>query len=333
MKLNNRSLKAAAGSALSRSPSDPTRLVLIHAGAMALVGLLLTAINYLIQLRIDSTGGLGGISERSILSTVQSMLQLGHLALLPFWQVGYIAVSIALFRGQQADTDTLLSGFRRFGPLLRLYLLQALIFGGILIGSSYLSSYLYMMSPWGMQLMQKMMAAMEQSGSNVLDDAAIEALLPYSLPMIIFGAVIFLIAATPVFYRLRLSQYVIMDSQDNSALRAMGLSGHLMRGSRFSLFKLDLSFWWYYLLSALISVVAYADVALTYLGVSLPWNPAVLFFVPYILHLVLQIGFCLWQQNRVSVTYAAVYDALLQPREPEEKPQPEPKNLPWDNTV
>jgi len=333
MKLDSRSLKVAAGNALSHAPCDPTRLVLIHAGVMALAGLLLTVVSYLIQLRIDGTGGLSGISERSILSTVQSMLQLGQLALLPFWQVGYVTVSIALFRGQQADTNTLLSGFNRFGPLLRLYLLQLLIFGGILVGSSYLSSYLYMMTPWGIKLMQMMMQAMEQSSSVELDDSALESMLSYSLPMLILGAVIFLVAATPIFYRLRMSRYIIMDSQDNSALRALGLSGQMMRGSRFSLFKLDLSFWWYYLLSVLISITAYADVVLAAVGVNLPWNPAVLFFAPYLLYLVLQMAFCLWQQNRVSVTYAAAYEALRQPHQQEEKPRPVPKNLPWDDRM
>ena len=333
MKLDPRSLKAAADNALAKAPCDPKRLVLIHAGVMALAGLLVTVVSYLIQLRIDSTGGLGGISERSILSTIDSMLQLSHLALLPFWQVGYVAVSISLYRGQQADTNTLCSGFTRFGPLLRLYLLQALIFGAILIGSSYLSSYLYMMTPWGMKLMQMTMQAMEQSGSMNLDDAALESMLSYSLPMMIISAVIFLIVAIPLFYRFRLSQFIIMDSPDNSARRAMGLSGYAIHGSRFSLFKLDLSFWWYYLLSALIGITAYADLILAAVGVELPWNPALLFFIPYLLYLVLQLGFSLWQQNRVAVTYAAAYEALIQPHQPKEKNQPEPKNLPWDDRM
>lgn len=333
MKLDSRSLKSAAGNALAHAPCDPKRLVFIHAGVMALAGLLVTVASYLIQLRIDSTGGLGGISQRSILSTIESMLQLGHLALLPFWQVGYIAVSISLYRGQQADTNTLCSGFTRFGPLLRLYLLQLLIFGGILIGSSYLSSYLYMMTPWGMKLMQMTMQAMEQSGSMELDDATLESLMSYSLPMTIIGTVIFLIVAVPLFYRFRLSQYIIMDSPDNSARRAMGLSGYAIHGSRFSMFKLDLSFWWYYLISALISVTAYADLILAAIGVELPGNPALQFFIPYLLYLVLQLGFSLWQQNRVAVTYAAAYEALIQPHQTKEEPQPKPKNLPWDDPM
>lgn len=333
MKLNTKKLKAAAGEALSHLQCDPTRLVLVHAGVMALAGLLLTVVNYLIQMRIDGTGGLGGISERSILTTLQSMLQLGQFALLPFWQAGYLAVAIALFRGKSADGNTLLSGFNRFGPLLRLYLLQLLIFGGIMIVSNYISSNIYMMTPWGIKLMQMTLDAMEQTGSTQLDDAALEAMLSYSLPMMILSAVIFLIAAAPTFYRLRMSQYIIMDSQDNSALRAMGLSGHLMRGNRFSLFKLDLSFWWYYLLCVLIGIIAYVDVVLGLLDISLPWSSAALFFVPYLLYLVLQMGFCLWQQNRVSVTYAAFYETLIQPHQPEEPSQPTPKNLPWDDRM
>lgn len=332
MKLDRRELKQRAENALARANCDPKKLLLIHVGTVILVSLLLTVVNYLIQLRIDSTGGLGGIATRSMLSTVLSVLNLFQMALMPFWQAGYITVAIALYRGDRADTDTLLSGFHRFGPLLRLYLLQALVFGGILIGSSYLGNFLYMMTPWGTQLMLKLAAIMEQTGSAVLDDATLESMLSLSVPMMVLGAVIFLIAAAPTFYRLRMSQYRIMDGQ-SSAMRAMAESARMMRGSRISLLKLDLSFWWFYLLQVLISVVGYADVILEYAGIPLPWGTAVRFFVPYILYLALQLLFLLWQKNRVSVTYAAAYETLLQPREPQPEIPPDPKNLPWDNTI
>ena len=331
MKLDRRELKQRAENALARANCNAKKLLLIHVGTVILVSLLLTVVNYLIQMQIDSTGGLGGIATRSILSTVQSVLNLFQMALMPFWGAGYLTVAIALYRGDRVNTDALLSGFHRFGPLLRLYLLQALVFGGILIGSSYLGHFLYMMTPWGTQLMLKLAASMEQTGSAVLDDATRESMLSLSIPMMLVGAVIFLIAAAPTFYRLRMSQYRIMDGQ-SSAMRAMAESARMMRGSRISLLKLDLSFWWFYLLQVLISVVGYADVILEYAGIPLPWNAAVSFFFPYLLYLALQLIFLLWQKNRVSVTYAAAYETLLHPQEPQPEIKPDPQKLPWDET-
>ena len=329
--LDRRELKHRAEAALAQASCDPKRLLLVHIGVTTLASLLLTAISYLLQMQIDTTGGLSGISTRSLLSTVESVLQLFYLALLPFWQAGYLPAAVAYSRGQKADTDTLLSGFQRFGPLLRLYLLQILLFGVIMMGSSYLSSFLYMLTPWGSQLMQQLLEIMEQTGSAVLDDAALEIMLANSLPMLILGAGIFLIAAAPTFYRLRLSQYRIMDGQ-SSALRAMAESAAMTKGFRFSLFKLDLSFWWFYLLQLTIGVVGYADIVLEQLGISLPWNEAVRFFIPYLLYLALQLGFQLWQKNRVAVTYAAAYEELRKPREPQPEITPDPKKLPWNDT-
>ena len=94
------------------------------------------------------TGGLGGIATRSMLSTIQSVLNLFQTALMPFWQAGYLTVSLAIARREKADREDLFSGFHRFGPFLRLYLLQGLIIGALLIASNYVSSFLYMLTPW-----------------------------------------------------------------------------------------------------------------------------------------------------------------------------------------
>lgn len=323
-------LKKQAEVSLRQAPCDPKRLLLVHVGAMTLASLLLSVIFYLLQMQIDATGGLGGIGKRSILSTVQSVSQIGYLVLTPFWQAGYLSVAVAVSRKEQADTENLLFGFHQFGPLLRLYLLQMLIFGAIAIASNNLSSFLYMLTPWGSRLMEQMLGILEQSGGMLPDDTVWEALTADSLPMLILGAVVFLVIAAPVFYRLRMSQYRIMDGQ-NSALRAMGESAKMMKGCRFSLLKLDLSFWWFYALEVIIGLLGYADILLELAGFPLPWSPAAKFFLPYSLYLILQFGFQMWQKNRVAVTYAQAYEILRQPREAKPQAAPEPRKLPWKN--
>lgn len=319
-------LKQQGENSLHRAAFDAKRLLCIHVGVMTAASLLLTVIDYILQLQIDTTGGLSGIATRSLLSTTSTVLQLMYLVLTPFWQAGYLTVSLAIARGEQADTHSLFSGLRRFGPILRLYLLQGLLLGALFMGSSYISNFLYMLTPWGRDMMGQLTELMAQSG-DTLSEEALASLAGHGAPMLILGGVVFLLLAIPTFYRMRLSLYRIMDGQPK-ALRAILESVQLTKGRWFCLVKLDLSFWWFYAAEVAIGLLAYADVLLKIAGYDLPWSEALGFFLPYIAYLLLQFGFQLWQKNRVAVTYAHAYGILSTPAQS----QPEPKNLPWDNS-
>ena len=319
-------LKQQSENSLGRALFDTKRLLLIHIGVMTAASLLLTVTDFVLQLQIDTTGGLSGIATRSILSTASTVLQLMYLVLTPFWQAGYFTVSLAIARGDQADTDSLFSGLRRFGPILRLYLLQGLVFGVLLFGSNYASSFLYALTPWGRDLMAQLTEILEQSG-GMPSEEAMASLSSHGLPMLILSGVVFLIVAIPAFYRMRLSLYRIMDGQ-TKALRAILESVKLTKGRWFSLVKLDLSFWWFYAAEVVLGLLAYADVLLELAGYPLPWSAALRFFVPFLAYLLLQFGFQLWQKNRVAVTYAHAYEIFSAPIES----QPKPKNLPWENS-
>ena len=318
-------LKRQAENSLNRTPCDPKRLLLIHVGVMTAASLLLTVMHYVLQLQIDATGGLSGIATRSILSTISTVLQLMFFVLTPFWQAGYLGVALAISRGELADTGHLFSGLRRFGTILRLYLLQGLVFGILLFGSNYVSSFLYMLTPWGREMMTELTEILEQSG-GVPSEEALASLSGHGLPMLILGAVVFLVVAIPTFYRMRLSLYRVMDGQ-TKALRAILESAKLTKGRWFSLVKLDLSFWWFYAAEVIIGLLAYADVLLELAGHPLPWSEALRFFLPYGAYLVLQFIFQLWQKNRVEVTYAHAYEIFSASVESQ------PKNLPWDNSL
>lgn len=319
---HHQDLKQKANEALLRAPCDPKRLVLTHVGVTTVASLLLTAITYFLQVKIENTGGLSGIGTRSILSTAMIILRLFYAVLLPFWQIGYLSVGISIARRDLADTDTLYSGFHRFWSVLRLYLFQGLIFGALFLGSNYLSSYLYMLTPWGQPLSDQMLAAMEQSGSLLGDETMLNAFAEHAVPILIFGGLIFLSLLIPVFYRIRLCRYRVMDGQ-NRPVRAILESVKLTKGGWLSLAKLDLSFWWFYAAQILISIVAYADVLLELAGYPLPWDPVAVFFVPYLCSMVLQFCFLLWQKNRVAVTYALAYDTLRKAKEAADAPQAE----------
>ena len=316
-------LKQQGENSLRRAAFDPKRLLFIHVGVMMAASLLLTVADYILQLQIGTTGGLSGIATRSLLSTTATVLQLMYLVLTPFWQAGYFTVSLAIARGEQADTDSLFSGLRRFGPIARLYLLQGLLLGALFMASNYISNFLYMLTPWGRDLMGQLTEILEQTG-GVPSEEALASVAGHGVPMLILGGVVFLVIAIPTFYRMRLSLYRIMDGQ-TKALRALLESVKLTKGRWFSLVKLDFSFWWFYAAEVAIGLLGYADILLELAGYSLPWSDALRFFVPYGAYLLLFFGFQLWQKNRVAVTYAHAYELLRQPREA----KPEPQNLPW----
>ncbi|MBQ3146500.1 MAG: hypothetical protein IJB91_02080 [Oscillospiraceae bacterium] len=336
-----RELKQRAKVSLARTPCDPKRLVLIHVGASTVASLLLTTITYFLQVKIETTGGLSGIGLRSVLSTALAVLRLFYIALLPFWQIGYLSVSLSVARCEPADKETLYTGFYRFWSVLRLYFFQTVILGALFLGSNYVSSFLYMLTPWGKSLSEQLMVVMEQSGEAISPDVLLEVFSGHTAPLLILGGLILLSLAIPVFYRIRLCRYRVMDDQPRS-IRAIFESVRLTKGNWRSLVKLDLSFWWFYVIQIAIAAVAYADVLLELAGYPLPWHPAVRFFVPYLCSLLLQFIFLLWQKNPVAVTYAHAYEAMRQAKE--DKPEsaakpnqaPPPKSVskkhPWEDT-
>ena len=321
---HHRELKQQAEQALNNAACDAKQLLLIHLGAVCVISFVLTVVSYFLEDALNNTvSGLGGIGQRSMIATVIAMLQLLFFVLTPFWQISYRSVSLSIARGKTADRQNLFAGFRVFGPVLRLYLLLALIFGIVFLGCNYLSSFLYMVTPWGQALSDQLTTAIEQPSDALSDQAIFNAFADYAIPLLVLNLLLFLIFAIPLFYRIRLSLFRVMDGQPR-ALQAILESAALTKGHRISLLKLDLSYWWYYAAQILIGLIAYGDIVLEYLGYPLPWHPAALLFVPYVCYLVLHFGFQFWQKNRVAVTYALAYEALCRERQAPKHPWSDP---------
>lgn len=89
----------------------------------------------------------------------------------------------------------------------------------------------------------------------------------------------------------------------------------MMYGSRIALFKLDLSFWWFFALEILVAVIAYCDSLLPLMGIPLPMGSTVSYYLFFILSSVCQLALYWWKKGEVDMTYAHVYHALSQPRQ------------------
>jgi uncharacterized membrane protein len=150
----------------------------------------------------------------------------------------------------------------------------------------------------------------------VVDEAAVMELIPAMIPLFIIAIVIALILVISVSLRFRMVNYILIDKPGIGALAALRESRRMMRRNCMKLLKLDLSYWWYFLILLAVSMVGNADLYLPLLGVELPMNPDFAFFFFFILYLALQLGAWYFLRNRVEATYALVYDSL-KPQEPQ----------------
>ena len=320
MKLPNvPKIKDHASFALRRA-RDPKKLILAFAGMQVLILTLVTLGSSWLSDQIADTGGLSNFGIRSILSTAQSILPIAQTVLLLGLQFGYLAGILRLSRGQYADHTDLKVGYRRLGAVLRMYLIQGLRFLSLGIITFYLSIQLFMLTPWADPLVNILQPLVESAGSGsallaAIDPATLEQLYQGLIPMYILFAVAYSLIAIPMFYRFRFAPYILLDDAKCSARMALYKSTMMLKGNKFRLFKLDLSYWWYYLLLTLTAVISYGDIILAMCGVALPFNDTIAFYLFYLLYLAALFAVYYFFRNPVEIAYAKAYDALV------EKPQ------------
>lgn len=298
-------LRARAADSLTHAPSH-RRLVLLHAGLAALLSLLVSGINFAMDSGIQNTGGLQGVGLRSILTTVQTLLTLAMTVLLPFWDLGYTRCAMTLARKAHTPDSTLLYGFRRFRPALRLLLLSYLLYALLGVACIYAGTTVLSFTPLANPVYELFLQA--GGDPTALDP---QQLTTAMLPLLLGGGAVFAVVAIPLSYRLRLSAYYMLDG--SGARQSLLQSARSMKGNCLALLRLDLGFWWYYAAQALLTVIGYGDLLLPHLGIQM--NSTVAYFLFYVLSLAAQLGLFWWKQNSVSVTYAHAYLSLLPGKE------------------
>ncbi len=314
--LDYRDLRQRGREALERAEYSPKKLILWHTGVTLLAGFVLSLLSYFLDREIGGTGGLSGLQLRATLETVRSILQIAESLLLPFWAMGLTGAMLGLVRGQYAGPESLLGGFRCWGAVLRANLLKAAVYFLVIFVASQIGTTLFSFSPAGKELyslMEQIQNAADPSlllTEELLADMGLKM-----LPFILVPAVLLLI---PVTYYLRMMDYVLMDRPELGAVFALRLSLFLMRKRCIQLFKVDLRFWWFYVLEALTVVLCYGDMLLPLFGISMPGDAAVMSFVFYAIGILAQLGLYAWKKDEVSATYACVYEMLLPPPPQEE---------------
>lgn len=314
-----RKLKQSASEAMAVA-RDPKKVILVYSVVLTLISLLLTLAQQWLDQQISGTGGLANMGIRSVLSTIQMVLPLVQSVVLLCWELGYLSAAMRFARKRYADHTDLRTGFRHFGPLLRMSLLEGFIYMGLFFVSTWIGSQIFMFTPFSQKLMEIITAKTEAgtltTEALLADEAVMQVMYDAMLPLTVIVGLIFAVLALPVMYRYRMAHYRLLDKPQEGALAALRNSRAMMRGNAIGLFKLDLSFWWYYLLNGLAAVVCYGDQILPLLGVELPFSPMVGYFLFYGVYLVMQFGIYYFFRNRLEVIYVMAYETI-RPQEQE----------------
>lgn len=307
------SIRREAAQAMAGASQDPRRLSLVYGGVLLGSSLLITVVNFFLAQAVSGAGGLSGLGTRAILETVQSLLQISGALLMPVWEIGFLYAMVQVVRGNSPRSGEMLRGFHRLGSICSMLLLQGLLLGAVGMLIFNFSSMVFMMTPLSIPF-QKAMEPMLGQGSvlnpALLDQGMLEGAMKALIPMLILFGVIYLAAAIPILYRLRLAQYLVMEDPKIGGLGALTLSNRMMKGHCKELFRLDLGFWWYYLLQTFLILLCYGDGLLRYLGVSLPIGPQISYFLFYGAYLVLELGVIWGFRTQVECTYGVFYDRL-----------------------
>lgn len=321
-------LKSQAQDSLSYTDGAYRKLFFLHAAVTAGFTLLCALLSIVLNMGMDAFGGISGITARSLLETLQSLLETAGSLALPFWQIGLIFLTLQLLRKNNTTPRTLLEGFRQLGPVLRLNILKTLILFGVLIGSAYAATLLISFTPLVTVLLSGTESLpeveTEEELMRLMEDPAfakqiLTAVLPFLLT--IFAAMLAIII--PVLYRLRMTDYVVMDHPEAGARNAIRTSWRMTKGNCVALFCLDLSFWWFYALELLLTGLYMLNTFLT-----LPLDPTLYYLICTILYCAGQVGLYTWLGPQVQTAYAAAYETLQA-----EYHRPEPIVLPaWEGS-
>lgn len=328
--LDPKILKAQAKERLQESRSDTRTLILIYCGVIAGLTLASSGLQMYLNSQISATGGLSGMGLRSILQTIQSILSYINTFFGPFWQAGFLFAMIGIARGTHPGPKSLTEGFRRFGRILLYTLDVMLITSMVAVACIYAGSLLFSFSPWGTEFADAMGPVLTDPNLFAADGTVNLELIPTDVLMTAVPRIIllFLVVFVPVYvfltYSLRMGTYLMMEGGRIGAMGAMILSFRMMKGHRFQMFKLDLSYWWYHGLLFLATIVAYLDVILEYANIQTGIDTNVMFFLTLIAYCVMDLAISLWKKCEVDTTYVLAYEAIAHPEKPAQEESPAP---------
>jgi len=318
-----KTVRQEAGRMLSKA-SMLKKILLIFCGILLAQCLAVSLLQQVLDGMVSRSGGLSNLGTRTILSTIQMALPFLHMLVLMGLELGLLAAMLRISRGQYTSPQTLRQGIARYWSMLRCRMLQLMLY--MMVGMIALNGaiVLFFMTPMGQASMEIMLPYV-QSGADAMaateqifaDEQQLSAFLESVWPLYVIFFLLLAVLALPVYYRTSMADFVLLDDPRAGAFRAVVESSRMTRGNAVALLKLDLSFWWYYVLSALILALSYGDLILPLLGITLPMSQQTVILVFYGLYLLAQVAVYYFLRPRLQVSKALIYNAIR----PREEPQ------------
>lgn len=309
-------LKVKAANRL-KTGKEPQKVVLIYAAILAAAAMAGNLAGYLLGGQISQAVGLQGMNTRAVLSTAKVVVTIAQLLLVEGLALGYCAAMLRIARGQYASGSTLKAGLERLWLLVRTRLLEGVILTAMSFALCMVVVNIYLLTPFSNRLVLSKMPLVE---AGELTTEAMLSLWSTAYQVLLPVTVLYVVALIPLLWYFsavyRLVDYLLIEKPQLGALGALQESRRRMRGSKRMLLRVDLSFWWYYLLQAATKALLYPGLILAALGVTLSVSPTVFLVAALVIYLAADFAVRYFFSNRVAVTYALFYDSLC-PKETE----------------
>lgn len=306
---------------LNRAGFSPKKLVAIHTGVTLAIALVTALISHILG-SVETAGGLSGMGTQALLSTAETVLQLAQTVVAPFWAAGLTFAALNWAREQESTPQSLLEGFRRFKPVLSSEIMLGLRYIGFAFLAALIGANVIMFTPLAEPIY--LLSLESQAAPETVMAQLGNDLIPFAAGYFAVTLVIFALFALPFWYRYRMARWLIMDKPGTGGMQAMFVSQIMTRYRRMEMFKLDLKFWWYYLLQALAVGVGIAGAF-----VPVNWGYWLCLIASYALQLVVNI----LGRPRLEAAWAHCYEYMLHnaPPEPKKAMPIDSKDLPWTN--
>ncbi len=289
-------LKRAAVTRLRRYGNRPYRLA-FFAFAIAMAAQLLVDSMAFAVSSYQGGEGLSGMGSATFLQTVQELLGTAVQVLAPLWTLGFTAAIMAFMDWQDPADTVLLTGLRRWWEFLKLYLLEGILMFFLLMAVIMPISFLYALTPWA----EGMATIPDPEGMS--DGAFLAAAFEAAAPFFVILLLALIVVLLFIFYRLRFTNYMILHGWIG-VMSAMTTSFALTKGRVWTMIKLDLSYWWYYLASGLLMG---AYIAVPLLGLDLGFSYNTIFWLTYAVYALGSLALDVFALPRITAANVLIY--------------------------